>query len=170
MSPASHPLEQLVDEVLRTSGRLLAATASAATGGLTGSQHVVLSAVVRAERPPTVPQIGRSLGHSRQAVQRLADVLVDRGLVCAVENPDHKRARCLVATTAGRELYAESDRRSRDWGARVTRDLTAAQIDATVQTLRTLRHNLEADASSATPPSVRPARPDVEEARVGLQH
>lgn len=140
-----NPLEYLFDEVLRTAGRLVAATPTSAGGGLTGSQNLVLTAVVRAERPPTVPEIARSLGHSRQAVQRLADVLVDRGLVETVDNPDHKRARRLVATPPGRAAYREADLLSRAWARRVTRDLSDKQLSAAVQTLRTLRHNIESD-------------------------
>jgi DNA-binding MarR family transcriptional regulator len=140
-------LEYLFDEVLRTAGRLIAATPTSAGGGLTGSQNLVLSAVVRAERPPTVPQIARSLGHSRQSVQRLADVLVDRGLVDTIENPDHKRARRLVPTTVGRTAHREADLLSRAWARRVTRGLSDDQLGGVVETLRTLRHNIEADTA-----------------------
>jgi DNA-binding MarR family transcriptional regulator len=143
-----HALEYLFDEVLRTAGRLVAATPTSAGGGLTGSQNLVLTAVVRAERPPTVPQIARSLGHSRQAVQRLADVLVDRGLVETVDNPDHKRARRLVPTSTGRTAYREADLLSRTWARRVTHDLSDEQLATAVETLRALRHNIEIDAAN----------------------
>jgi DNA-binding MarR family transcriptional regulator len=144
----THPLEELVDEVLRTSGRLVAATATTAAGGLSGAQLLVLSSVVRAERPPTVPQIGRSLGHSRQAVQRLVDGLCARGLIKAVDNPDHKRARRLVPTRLGKAAHAQADRRSRTWAARVTQGLTAAEIGSAAATLRKLRHRLESDSAA----------------------
>jgi DNA-binding MarR family transcriptional regulator len=144
----AHPLEDLVDEVLRTSGRLVAATSTTAGGGLSGAQLLVLSAVVRAERPPTVPEIARSLGHSRQAVQRLADALCARGLTQPVDNPDHKRARRLVPTRLGKAAHAEADRRSRTWAARVTQGLTTAQIASAAATLRQLRHRLENDSAT----------------------
>jgi DNA-binding MarR family transcriptional regulator len=141
-----HPLAELVDEVLRCHGRLLTATANLGTGdGLTGAQLLVLTTVVRADRAPTVPQIGRSLGHSRQAVQRLADALVERGLIEAVDNPDHKRARRLVPTAAGRRAYDRSNARGRDWAARVTEDMSPAELTAAAETLRRLRRRLEAD-------------------------
>jgi DNA-binding MarR family transcriptional regulator len=142
----SHPLAGLVDEVLRFHGRLLTATAGlGADEGLTGAQLLVLTTVVRAGRPPTVPQIGRSLGHSRQAVQRLVDMLVERGLVETADNPDHKRARLLVATPAGHAAYESGDRRSRTWAARVTEGIDPEELAAAVGTLRSLRHRLEAD-------------------------
>ena len=48
---------------------------------------LVLSAVAGALSPPTVPQIGRSLGHPRQVIQRIADALVARGLIGFEDNP-----------------------------------------------------------------------------------
>jgi DNA-binding MarR family transcriptional regulator len=134
----------LVDEVLRTRGRLLSATASfGEREGLTGAQSLVLVAVARAENPPTVPQIGRSLGHTRQAVQRVVDVLAANGFVEFVDNPDHKRARRLVATPVGRAAQQAADDRSRSWAAEVTADLPAADLATTIATLRTLRTRLE---------------------------
>jgi DNA-binding MarR family transcriptional regulator len=148
--PGPHPLEHLVDEVLRTAGRLLVATSTSVGGGLSGPQMLVLSAVVRADAPPTVPQIGRSLGHSRQAVQRLADGLRERGLIERLDNPEHKRARRLVATARGRDVHTEADLDSRVWAARMTRDLSPGQIEAAATTLRTLRQHLEAARAAAS--------------------
>jgi DNA-binding MarR family transcriptional regulator len=144
----AHVLESLVDEVLRLSGRLVAATAQLSPIGLTGAQLLVLTSVVRAERAPTVPQIARSLGHSRQAVQRVADALVDRGLLDAVENPDHKRARLLVATPQGQAAYRESDRRSRSWAKRISGEVEPDRIQEAVSTLRVLRRRIETDRAT----------------------
>ncbi|WP_170201605.1 MarR family winged helix-turn-helix transcriptional regulator [Actinocorallia herbida] len=130
--------------MLRTQARLLTATADFGAGeGLTGAQLLVLTAVVRGDRPPTVPQIARSLGHSRQAVQRLADALVEIGMVEAVDNPDHKRARLLVPTERGRAAYAAADAVSRTWAAEVTAGLDPAALAAATATLREIRTRLE---------------------------
>ena len=141
----AHPFEDLVDEVLRTSGRLVAATFTPAGGGLSGAQLLVLTAAVRATQPPTVPQIARSLGHSRQAVQRLADTLCTRGLLETADNPNRKNARLLVPTSAGRSAYAEAEVHSREWAGRVTDGIPPERLAAAVATLREVRHRLEAD-------------------------
>jgi DNA-binding MarR family transcriptional regulator len=144
-----HPLAVLTDEVLRTHGRLLSATAGFGTAdGLTGAQLLVLTTVVRAARPPTVPQIGRSLGHSRQAVQRLADALVERGLIETADNPDHKRARLLMATQEGLAAYERSNRLSRSWAERVTDGMDPGELAAAVDTLRKIRQRLETDGAA----------------------
>ena len=41
------------------------------------------------------------MGLTRQAVQRIADLLVDRGLAEYRPNPDHRRAKLLACTEAG---------------------------------------------------------------------
>jgi DNA-binding MarR family transcriptional regulator len=147
MSGGRHPLPRLVDEVLRTQGRLLAATGELGSAeGLTGAQLLVLTAVVNAERPPTVPQIGRSLGHTRQSVQRLADALAGRGLVAAKQNPDHKRAPLLVPTEAGRAAHRRVHERSQSWISRVTEGIDPDELSRATETLRILRSRLEADA------------------------
>ena len=97
-----HPLTSLVDELARLHGRFKSAFAAARDEtGLGSTELLVLNAVVEAERPPTVPQIGRSFGQPRQLVQRAANSLIARGLIEAAPNPDHKRAVLLRATEAG---------------------------------------------------------------------
>lgn len=100
----------LVDEVTRLHGRLKTAFAPARRSiGLGQSELAVLNAVVEAERPPTVPQIGRSMGSPRQLIQRAANILMEGGLIEASPNPDHKRAALLVPTTKGIALKREAD-------------------------------------------------------------
>jgi DNA-binding MarR family transcriptional regulator len=69
-------------------------------GGLTAAWWQVLATVLRA--PMTVAEIAREVGVTRQSVQRIADVLVERGLGEYRPNPAHRRAKLLAATEAGR--------------------------------------------------------------------
>ncbi len=144
-----YPLSAIVDEIMRARGRLLSATADfGAAEGLTGSQNTVLTAVAEAVRPPTVPQIGRSLGHTRQAIQQIADSLVAQGLIEAVDNPDHKRAKLLRLTERGHEVHAAVERRSRAWQVRIAEGIDPAELAAAASTLRLLRNRLESDAAA----------------------
>lgn len=80
---------RFLDAFHRLRGRIQSAFSGAAGDlGLTELESIVLNAVTGSATPPTVPQIGRSLGHARQVVQRAANQLVDRGLIEAVPNPD----------------------------------------------------------------------------------
>src|SRR6266540_1759526 len=93
LAPHSNPVAILLDEVIRAQGRLRSvfADVNSATG-LTSMEATVLTAIVEARAAPTVPQIGRSLSHPRQVIQRAATTLIQTGLIETRPNPDHKRA------------------------------------------------------------------------------
>jgi DNA-binding MarR family transcriptional regulator len=144
-----HPLVGLADEVFRLHGRLLAVNGDrGAAEGLTGAQVLVLTAVMNAERPPTVPQIGRSLGHTRQSVQRIADVLTARGLLASKENPNHKRAPLLIPTEAGRAVHSRLHEHGQAWIARVTEGIEPEDIAGAAEILRALRVRTETDLAA----------------------
>lgn len=86
--------------VFRLNGRFLAvAEELAGPAGLTAAWWQVLGAVLG--RPLTVAGIAREMGITRQSVQRIADLLVERGLAEYRPNPAHRRAKLLAATEAG---------------------------------------------------------------------
>ena len=144
-SEARHPLVGLSDELIRLNGRMKALFAGARRSeGLGDSELAVLSAVVEASQPPTVPQIGRSFGQPRQIIQRAANSLVAAGLVETLANPDHKRAVLLRATAEGTALKREIDAQA-DWIAEaVGLALDPEAIRTATQALRTIRRQLEA--------------------------
>jgi DNA-binding MarR family transcriptional regulator len=112
---ARHPLVALIDELHRTRGRLRSAFQPVEGSlGLSEIEMTVLNAVLGARTPPTVPQIGRSLGHARQVIQRAANALTERGLIGAADNPDHKRASLLHPTDRGLALKREADGRGEE--------------------------------------------------------
>jgi DNA-binding MarR family transcriptional regulator len=136
---------ELMDEVMRLHGRYLSVTWPAALKeGLTGpSQIMVLDAVVRSPQPPTVPKIGRSLGHSRQAIQRTVDNLVALGLVEWRENDRHKTARLVVATPAGLDTMKRIGVRMGGWADEVGGATSAADLEKLVALLRQVRTQFE---------------------------
>lgn len=140
-----NPLVGLVDEISRLHGRLKSVFADSRRAvGLGESEMMVLTAVVEAERAPTVPQIGRSLGHPRQLIQRAANALMADGLIEARPNPDHKRAPLLRATDKGLALKREADvcadAIAASFADMIDQDGAAAASTA----LRTIRKQLEA--------------------------
>ena len=52
--------------------------------------------------PLPVAGIAREMGLARQSVQRVADILVERGLARYRDNPAHRRAKLLAPTSEGR--------------------------------------------------------------------
>lgn len=136
-------LAELVDEVLRLNGRILSARKPTGLGG--SGQAIVLASVVLAAEPPTVARIARSLGYSRQAVQRVADALAKEGHVQYVDNPHHKTSRQLVATELGSQAYEQANQESAQWTARISQGLDPESLVRTLSDLRQIRRNLEQD-------------------------
>ncbi|MEV7072047.1 MarR family winged helix-turn-helix transcriptional regulator [Streptomyces sp. NPDC091972] len=86
--------------VFRLNGQFLAvADELAGPAGLTAAWWQVLGAVLR--QPLPVAGIAREMGITRQSVQRIADLLVERGLAEYRPNPAHRRAKLLAPTEEG---------------------------------------------------------------------
>lgn len=99
-TPAGTALTTLVMTSFRLNGLLMeAAQRMAAAGDMTAAWWQVLGGVL--DEPRTVADIGRKMGMTRQGVQRIADLLVDRGLAEYRENQAHRRAKLLACTEAG---------------------------------------------------------------------
>lgn len=141
----SNPLIALFDATSRIRGRLKFAFAEgAAVSGLSEMEMTVLSAVAEARSAPTVPRIGRALGHPRQVIQRATNSLIAAGLIEATPNPDHKRAQLLVPTAEGlarkREANARADLIVRD----LLNSMDADLIAQTNENLVTIRAQIDA--------------------------
>ncbi|MBV9842291.1 MAG: MarR family transcriptional regulator [Sphingomonadaceae bacterium] len=142
---------RLLDEVARTRGRIASAfAASRAASGLSDLEMVVLNAVTGAASPPTVPQIGRSLGHARQVVQRAASALVAKELAEWMTNPDHKRAHRLVATAKGQALKQRADAQGLAAAEHLAAGLDTALLRQAVDALHHVRKRLEDHARAVS--------------------
>jgi DNA-binding MarR family transcriptional regulator len=93
-----------------------------AADGQSAARWKVLGVVAKQER--TVAKIALSLKLSRQAVQRVADVLAADGLVEYLDNPDDRRANLLALTSRGRHVLSAIRVRQCRWankmGARLS--------------------------------------------------
>ncbi|MFB8245372.1 MarR family winged helix-turn-helix transcriptional regulator [Streptomyces sp. NPDC001046] len=94
--------------VFRLNGQFLGvAEELARPAGLTAAWWQVLGAVLG--EPLPVSGIARAMGITRQSVQRVADLLVERGLAEYRPNPAHRRAKLLAPTGEGRAAVARID-------------------------------------------------------------
>src|SRR5690242_1625229 len=123
-SRSANPFYEMIDEVVRMGGRIRSIFGDVSAGaGLSVMETTVLTAVAEARAPPTVPQIGRSLGHPRQVIQRAVNALVERGYLDTSENPEHKRARLLMATADGLRLKQEANARANQIAELLLKDM-----------------------------------------------
>jgi DNA-binding MarR family transcriptional regulator len=143
-TPEGALFTELVLEVFRLNGRLLTAGDELTRDlGLTSARWQVLGAIALAAAPLPVARIARTMGLTRQAVQRVANELAGEGFVRFVANPDHKRAKLVTLTERGRDAYARASQRQARWANRIAAGLTG--LGEAVATLKAARGVLEAD-------------------------
>ncbi|HEY8386570.1 MAG TPA: helix-turn-helix domain-containing protein [Porticoccaceae bacterium] len=139
-----HAVIALIDELIRSGSRLRSIFAHVTdASGLNAMQSAVLTAVAEARTPPTVPRIGRSLGHPRQVIQRAVNVLHEKQLIETIANPDHKRAPLLRITAEGRAIKDAMDARAIAEADRLLLVLDRDHCRRLAEDLRNLRGEIE---------------------------
>ncbi len=140
----------------RLNGQFLhVAEGLARPAGLTAAWWQVLGAVLR--EPLPVAGIARAMGITRQSVQRIADLLVERGLAEYRPNPAHRKAKLLAPTEAGFAAVRRIDPGHAALARRLADELGTAEFEAAVAALEKLSAAL--DAMDPVDPVERPVRP-----------
>ena len=141
----AYTLLSVIDEILRLQARFEVLFAGVYGGArLSTLERLVLSAVFEAHVPPTVPQIGRNLGYPRQAIQRAANDLLDKGLLVQAPNPHHKRAHLLVPTETAKQMKREVEARAIATAEAFLGTVSADRCQALKAELRALCRAIEA--------------------------
>ncbi|HEX8869812.1 MAG TPA: MarR family transcriptional regulator [Lentzea sp.] len=138
--PRSEAGDVLTDVVMRTF-RLYGAFLDAAEVmtkpvGLTAAWWQVLGAVLR--EPLSVSGIAREMGLARQSVQRIADLLVDKGLAEYLPNPAHARAKLVRPTEAGFAAVERLRDAQYEWANRVSAQVSLEDLRTTLATMTAL--------------------------------
>ena len=143
-SPAGAAATALILETFRFHGALiLAGDALTADLGLTSARWQVIGAIALAREPLPVAQIARNMGRARQSVQRVANELVAGGLLAFAANPNHRRAKLVRLTDAGRTAYRATVARQVPWANDLAADLAPDAIEAALRVVRAMRQRLE---------------------------
>jgi DNA-binding MarR family transcriptional regulator len=130
-------LTDVILTTFRLNGRLLeVAQEFAAAGEITAAWWQVLGGVL--DEPRTVAEIGRRMGMTRQGVQRVADLLVERGLAEYRPNPAHRRAKLLACTEAGYWAIRRISLGVVPWGNGVGAEIGADELRSALETMRRL--------------------------------
>lgn len=115
--------------------------------GLTASRWKILGAISFSSTSLTVPQIGRAMGQSRQAVQRLADVMVKDGLLQTTTNPNHKRAKYLELTDKGKDVYEAMFEKQVPWAEDCAEGIEEQALENALDMIRMVTAKLESKDS-----------------------
>ena len=133
-------LTDVILETFRLNARLLeVAQTFAAEGEMTAAWWQVLGGVL--DEPRSVADVGRRMGVTRQSVQRIADVLVERGLAEYRPNPAHRRAKLLACTEAGYWAIRQISIAQHPWADAVGARIGADQLRQALATLRALNES-----------------------------
>ena len=149
MSKNKHTLNgtmmtDLILETFRLNGRLLAAGDKLVKPhGLTSARWQVLGAIYLAETPQPVAWLARSMGLTRQGVQRIANELQKDGLVSFEPNPNHRRASLLILTDKGSNAYAAADREQTKWVNNLAQGFEIEEIKCAFEIMKAIRTKLD---------------------------
>ena len=143
-TPAGTALTDVILTTFRLNGRLMdTAQHMAAAGELTAAWWQVIGGVL--DKPRTVAEIARRMGMTRQGVQRVADLLVDRGLAEYRDNLAHRRAKLLACTEAGYWAIRRISLVQHPWADRVGQAVGTDELLVAVAVMQRLIEVLEAD-------------------------
>ena len=129
----------LVLTLFRLNGLLIAeGDAMTKELGLTHARWKVIGAIALSSAGLTVPGIARVLGQSRQAVQRITDVMVADGILIYTDNPKHKRSALVTLSEKGQHTYTLLREVQDPWAIENTEDIPIEELETTLRLVRRL--------------------------------
>ena len=129
----------LVLSIFRLNGLLIAeGDAMTEKLGLTHARWKVIGAVALSQNGLTVPGIARVLGQSRQAVQRITDVMVKDGLLEYTENPRHKRSVLVLLSQHGKNVYSTLREVQDPWALDATGEIPSEELETALRLIQRL--------------------------------
>jgi DNA-binding MarR family transcriptional regulator len=158
-TPAGQAFTELVLEVAWLGGIFSDAgerLASRADQSL--ARWVVLAAV--ADAPATVASIARRRRIARQAVQRVASLLVQDGLAAYIPNPADRRAQLLELTPRGGAVLQTIEQAQKMWADELGAELGEAKLRDLTAVIAAIRQAVTARKLPGTPHRRRNLRVD----------
>ena len=129
----------LVLSILRLNGLLIAeGDAMTEKLGLTHARWKVIGAIALSTNGLTVPGIAKVLGQSRQAVQRITDVMIEDGILEYQNNPKHKRSVLVTLSEQGKEIYSTLREIQDPWANNVTEEIPVEELETALRLVRRL--------------------------------
>jgi len=108
---AGQAIEELIVEIVATFFLLRAEGMRIGVVSSSGEGYWSVLRLLKLNGAQTVPQIARYRYVPRQSVQKLANEMLEDGVIELVNNPAHKRSKLLRLTPKGEALFAQlSDR------------------------------------------------------------
>lgn len=139
MNGTSTEARELALAVFAANGRLVSAGNMLVEHlGLTSAWWQVLAALRYSPVPLTVASIARAMGLTRQAVQRIVDLLAEQGLVAFQPNPQHLRAKLVGLTAAGSAAVAGAEQAAAPIDRAIVERIGSDRICEAIATLQAM--------------------------------
>lgn len=110
--------------------------------GVTSARWKILGALSYSDNAMTVPDIARTMGQTRQAVQRLVNEMIKDQLLETLDNPKHQRAKLLRLTGKGRDTFNKVMEKQIPWVNAIAQDIQEKDLNSVVATLKYLNNYL----------------------------
>jgi DNA-binding MarR family transcriptional regulator len=142
-SEAKAAMEELVIEIVTTFFLLRAEGMRIGVVSPSGEGYWSMLRILKMNGPQTVPQIARYRYVPRQSIQKLANQMLQDGVIELINNPAHKRSKLLRLTPKGEAVFQKlSDRFS--WLCEtLAKRQDAVQLQNAVVVVKHLREQLK---------------------------
>ena len=107
----------------------------------------------RAFQPQTVAEMAAQMGHARQSVQRVADVLEREGLIAYRPHPTDRRTKLVELTPGGHEVLSAIYQRQVAWFARIAPQLSEDTLRELTASLGQVSRTLSSTVTDDEPES-----------------
>ena len=137
---------QLILEVFSLHQQLLVLGDSlGAPHGLTSARWKVMGGIALSDHAPTVSQVARKMGLTRQAVQRVCNDLLELGMLKSIDNPKDRRASCWTLSEQGWQRYRAVMTSQQAWIERISHNLDAGALQECTKFLKQFSLSIEED-------------------------
>ena len=137
MTSTTEKYTQLILEVFSLHQQLIiAGDGLSAPFALTSAKWKVLGGIALSEKPPTVSQVARKMGLSRQSVQRLCNDLRAFGMLNLLHNPKDKRACCWQLSAKGWDSYRQVMQAQEAWIEQISQGIDLDEVTESTKFLK----------------------------------
>jgi DNA-binding MarR family transcriptional regulator len=139
---AGQAIEDLIVEIVATFFLLRAEGMRIGVVSSSGEGYWSVLRLLKVNGPQTVPQLARYRYVPRQSVQKLANEMLNDGVIEFLNNPAHKRSKLLRLTPKGEAVFAEMSDRIANLAETLAEQQDAAQLQNAANVVKHLHEQL----------------------------
>lgn len=111
--------------------------------GISSAKWKIIGVLIRADNLLTVTEISHAMGQSRQAVQRIVNVMHKELLVAFSSNPNHKRAKLISLTNKAIDIHTKLEEKQIPWANELSNEVDENALNITLNTIKALHKLVE---------------------------